>query len=163
MLTLHGQFGVCRALIAGAVVLASPGATTGPVHAEPRPGATVMALAATYPTANAAARDFIQVEGASHVGNTASNVLDLVAPIMRGHPERLEGRPTGRVRFAKSPAGGLVVEVTMTGYLDDSLAGERFLGFVTRDTAGWTLASLWRQNLCWRGPVTKTWTKQRCS
>ena len=59
-------------------------------------------------------------------------------------------------------ADSLMVRITNTGYLDDSVSGEKFAAIITRNAEGWYLDSLWRQNLCARGKNAGKWIKKAC-
>ena len=94
---------------------------------------------------------------------TAASVIDLFFPITKNHPESLEGRPEMALSIRRgSNANTLTVRITNTGYLDDSVSGEKFVAIVSRNTEGWYLDNLWRQNLCSRGTNAGKWVKTPC-
>ncbi len=91
----------------------------------------------------------------------AASVMDLFRPITKGHPESLEGRPEMEVSMSGGP-NAITVKITNYGYLDDSVAGGRYYGVVTRKGSNWYLDSLWQQNLCARGKNAGQWIKGPC-
>lgn len=93
---------------------------------------------------------------------SAASLMDVVAPVYSGHPEALEGEPTLDIELA--PCSGrqaIQVRVKMTGYLDDSVAGEQFLAVVEPGGDGWVLADLRKRHLCARGSGAGQWTAGR--
>lgn len=96
-------------------------------------------------------------------GPPAERLIDLVMPFMAGHPESDEGRPTANFSFASGRNGEITFKLTMTGYLDDSVAGERFEGTARLEAEGWRLVELWSQTLCGRGGSAGQWVAGLCS
>jgi len=93
---------------------------------------------------------------------SAASVMDLFRPITKGHPESLEGRPEMDISLRGGPKS-VTVKITSYGYLDDAVAGGKYLGVVTKTADGWYLDSLWQQNLCARGKKAGQWSKGPCS
>ena len=95
---------------------------------------------------------------------TAPSLMGLLEPIIAGHPEALDGRPSMTIDIRPEASGGeLVFEIRMLGYLDDSVSGEEFIGTVGEGGDGWILKSLWRRSLCARGKFAGQWTGENCS
>ena len=121
-------------------------------------------MAAKYAQPNAMPKSFSQSTGPEFKNKRSESVVGLFMPIMRSHPEALEGRPTMVFKLAKrTDSSGFVVEIVQTGYLDDSVSGQRFVGFVSWADGMWNLDSLWQQQMCYRGPTPGQWTKGSCS
>ncbi len=121
-------------------------------------------MAAKFAQPNAMSKSFSQSTGPELKNKRSESVVGLFMPIMRSHPEALEGRPTTVFKLAKrTDNSGFVVEVVQTGYLDDSVSGQRFVGFVSWADGMWNLDSLWRQQMCYRGPRAGQWKKGSCS
>ncbi len=91
----------------------------------------------------------------------ADSVMELFHPITKGHPESLEGRPEMEISMRTGP-NSVTVNITSYGYLDDSVAGGKYRGVVTRKDGRWYLDSLWQQNLCARGKKAGQWSKTPC-
>ncbi len=109
------------------------------------------------------AASYAPVSLANWKPRTAPSVLDLLRPITSTHPETLEGRPEMALTMRRDlNADSLMVRITNTGYLDDSVSGEKFAAIITRNAEGWYLDSLWRQNLCARGKNAGKWIKKAC-
>lgn len=81
---------------------------------------------------------------------TNTRFMQLIMPFIGNHPEADEGRPTLSldVRPGKS---GLVFDLKMGGYLDDSVSGEHYRGHVVASPDGWKLESLGVKPTCYRG------------
>jgi hypothetical protein len=106
---------------------------------------------------------YAAVDVAAWKPSPAASLTALLAPILRGHPESLEGRPSLKLAAHKEISGkGLIVEIEMLGYLDDAVAGEQFLGFVEHGANGWVMRSLWKRSLCARGASAGQWTGKPC-
>ncbi len=91
----------------------------------------------------------------------AASVMDLFRPITNSHPESLDGRPEMEISLRGGPQS-ITVKITSYGFLDDSVAGGKYLGVVTKTADGWHLKSLWQQNLCARGRKAGQWSKAPC-
>ena len=57
----------------------------------------------------------------------ADDMIDVVLPFLKGHPERDEGNGGMQLGIRKED-GGYLVNIVLTGYLDDSLYGEHYRG-----------------------------------
>jgi hypothetical protein len=84
---------------------------------------------------------------------TGENVIDILVPYLRGHPESLEGRPGVSLTISAS-GERLVADIVLTGYLDDSVAGEHYRGFIVQSPGGWELTDLGVTPICARGDAT---------
>ncbi|WP_299483857.1 SH3 domain-containing protein [uncultured Roseibium sp.] len=83
--------------------------------------------------------------------SVADEMIDLVLPFLRGHPERDEGNGSMQMSIRKQD-DGYAVNIVMTGYLDDSLYGEHFRGYVIAlPDDRWELLSMSVKPLCARG------------
>ncbi|MEL6878689.1 MAG: hypothetical protein AAGL68_11420 [Pseudomonadota bacterium] len=106
-----------------------------------------------------------------------SSVLDLLSPILDGHPESMEGRATAeidikRMQWLRYPSSNITkldrtpfiaVKIIQHGYLDDSVSGGRYFAEVRMEETGqWKLDGLWSQNMCARGEHAGQWTATRC-
>ncbi|WP_305989726.1 SH3 domain-containing protein [Roseibium sp. MMSF_3544] len=81
----------------------------------------------------------------------ADDFIDVLTPFLKGHPESLEGNAGMDLSIEKEDAG-YNVEIVLTGYLDDSLAGEHYKGHVIQTSNGqWELLSMWVKPICGRG------------
>lgn len=88
---------------------------------------------------------------------TRDKVIDLLLPYIGNHPESLEGRPTLDLSIRKHEES-LVVDMKLGGYLDDSVSGEHYRGFVIRSSKGWELLDLGAKPVCARGKPGKNGT-----
>lgn len=105
-----------------------------------RPLAAVCLLLAGLPAA------------AQEAGEILDRPADLLAARLAGFPESLEGRPHVDIVMEKEGKKVLKVTVSQTGFLDDSVAGERTIWRLTETGDGrWQVAE--RENFvkCYRG------------
>lgn len=86
---------------------------------------------------------------------TADKVIDLLLPYIGNHPESLEGRPTLDLSFQKHE-DSLIVDLKLGGYLDDSVSGEHYRGFIIQSSKGWELLDLGVKPVCARGSLSKS-------
>ncbi|MEL7445598.1 MAG: hypothetical protein AAGK02_07270 [Pseudomonadota bacterium] len=106
-----------------------------------------------------------------------TGVLNLLAPVLDGHPEGEEGRPTAMIEMKQmqwrreaslrdpshDPSPFIAVTITQHGYLDDSVSGGRYFAEVRMDEAGeWKLSGLWGQWMCARGVKAGQWSGEPC-
>jgi len=149
-----------RNAIAGALLVAAMSVAAAALAEAPNAAA---GIAERYADEARIASDFMASKRLDASDKSAPSLIELFLPILRSHPESPEGKPATSVKIAKrKQGGGFVAEIVQTGYLDDSVAGERFVGFVTSRDGQWMLESLWQQQLCWRGETAGKWTAQRC-
>jgi uncharacterized protein YgiM (DUF1202 family) len=81
----------------------------------------------------------------------ADDFIDVLIPFLKGHPENEEGSAGMDLSIHKEDAG-YRFEIVLTGYLDDSLAGEHYIGHVIRTSEGqWELLSMFVKPICARG------------
>ncbi|GAB2183811.1 SH3 domain-containing protein [Roseibium sp. LAB1] len=81
----------------------------------------------------------------------AVDFMDVLMPFLQGHPESEEGNAALDLKVRKADSG-YSVDIVMTGYLDDSLAGEHYRGTVIRRVSGeWELLEMKVRPLCARG------------
>ena len=92
---------------------------------------------------------------------TATSAMALVEPLYRNHPEALEGRPELKIKLRKKK-DALIIDIEQTGYLDDSVRGEKHRAIVVPSKNGWRLERLGVKRSCYRGGG-KTWRAGRCS
>ena len=100
--------------------------------------------------------DYTPLEGAS--------ALLLLQDIIEGHPESLEGKPVMTVELRKSEDGqSIIIDVEKTGFLDDSVEGERYRAIVVPGTSqAWKLERMGLKLKCGRGDSAGTWTTGNC-
>lgn len=82
--------------------------------------------------------------------SSSDKVINLLLPYIGNHPESLEGRPELDLSIRRHESS-LIVDLTMSGYLDDSVSGEHYRGIVVRSSKGWELVDLGVKYICWRG------------
>ncbi|WP_434055711.1 MAG: SH3 domain-containing protein [Roseibium sp.] len=84
----------------------------------------------------------------------ADDMINVVLPFLKGHPERDEGGGGMQLGIRKED-GGYLVNIVLTGYLDDSLYGEHYRGFIIPlPNDRWELAAMSVKPLCARGQIT---------
>jgi hypothetical protein len=126
-----------------AATLLTLGLLTGPVLASPLDGYAPVDLT-----------DFQPKEGPSAIG--------LLIDLIEVHPESLEGNPEMRIGMKPTEDGSaLQVDVEMTGYLDDSVAGEKYRALLVPANA-WRIEALGKQYKCRRGDSAGEWTTNLC-
>ncbi len=54
--------------------------------------------------------------------------MDLLAPYLGDYPEGADGAPETKLSITPGVGDTMQIELEMTGYLDDSVAGEKFFG-----------------------------------
>ena len=82
---------------------------------------------------------------------TSGNLIDVLMPFLRDHPENLEGNPTLELKIWRHGAG-LRVDLVKTGYLDDSVYGVHYRGSIIRTSKDeWELWTMAVRDLCARG------------
>lgn len=93
-----------------------------------------------------------------------ASALLLLQDLIEGHPEALDGKPEMRINVQGTKDGNaLQIDVEMTGFLDDSVAGERFRAIVVEGTKrGWRLEKLGKQTMCGRGDAAGKWVTTGC-
>lgn len=81
---------------------------------------------------------------------TGPQVMDVLLPYLNDFPEGLEGNQQLDIRLRKAE-GGYRVDIEMSGYLDDAIAGEHYRGFIIPGGDGWELREMSVKPDCWRG------------
>ncbi len=82
---------------------------------------------------------------------TSDNFIEVLLPFLNNHPESDEGNGGMDLNVQKEN-GGYRVNMTLTGYLDDSLYGQQYRGYVVRTSTGqWELLEMQVRPLCARG------------
>lgn len=93
---------------------------------------------------------------------TAKHPLSLVEQLYAKFPESDEGKPNLNIRFKKDGrTKDFTAIIEMTGYLDDSLAGEKYRAVIKKGNKTWKLISLGKQWKCYRG-TDKGWHTKKC-
>ncbi len=92
---------------------------------------------------------------------TAASAMALVEPLYRAHPERMEGRPELKIHLRKE-AGVLIIDIEATGFLDDSVRGEKYRAVVVPSAKGWHLRQLGIKRSC-NHNGSKAWRTGQCS
>lgn len=98
---------------------------------------------------SASLKGFKAVEIAPDLASS-DRVINLLLPFIGNHPESLEGRPKLDLSIRRHESS-LIVDLTLNGYLDDSVAGEHYRGIVVRSSKGWELVDLGVKYICYRG------------
>ncbi|MES0881054.1 SH3 domain-containing protein [Roseibium sp. SCP14] len=115
-----------------------------------------LALAAPLSSGQANAQGAIDAEGFREIRvgpgvATAPDFIDVLVPFLKTHPESAEGSAGMDLNIRKE-GSGYHVNIRLTGYLDDSVFGEHFRGYVIRTSTGeWELLSMSVKTLCARG------------
>ncbi len=98
--------------------------------------------------------DFQPKEGPSAIG--------LLIDLIEAHPESLEGNPATKIEMKPTADGAaLQVDVEMTGYLDDAVAGEKYRAIIV-PASTWRIEALGKQYKCRRGDNAGEWTTNLC-
>lgn len=98
--------------------------------------------------------DYAPKEGPSAIG--------LLIDLVEAHPESLEGNPASRIEMKPTGDGAaLQVDIEMTGYLDDSVAGEKYRAIIVPANT-WRIEALGKQFKCRRGDNAGEWTTNLC-
>lgn len=89
--------------------------------------------------------------------------MDLVSAQIQAFPESLEGRPNLSLVSRKRDDGKLLVQLTETGFLDDSVAGAR-KSYVLEPTEDgrWKVIESKAEVRCYRVDDPKKWQTGNC-
>lgn len=103
------------------------------------------------------------------------SIASLLEPLLRDHPESLEGRPQVELRIEKRTwqrtlisarvperEPFLAVWITRRGFADDSVSGDRSFLAVKQSDGMWRVDKMWRQQMCARGKYAGQWTATAC-
>lgn len=113
-------------------------------------------------TSVAHADGYQEVDISKWTPKTAKHPLSLVEQLYAKFPESDEGKPNLVIRFKKDGrTKKFAAIVEMTGYLDDSLAGEKYRAVIEKGNKTWKLISLGKQWKCYRG-TNKGWHTKKC-
>lgn len=94
---------------------------------------------------------------------SAPTLMGVLEPLYQGHPESMEGAPAMELKMAQWPGEeAMQVVITMTGYLDDSVDGEKYVAHIQQGGDGWKITGLWKRNLCVRGKHAGQWIAGSC-
>lgn len=89
--------------------------------------------------------------------------MDLVLDQIRAFPESLEGRPNLSLVSRKRDDGNLLVQLTETGFLDDSVDGARHSYVLTEtEDGGWRVLEQNVEYRCARGADPMKWQAGPC-
>lgn len=120
-------------------------------------------ITATSATSDQQLDGYKPVDISSWQPRTAPSAMALVEPLYRGHPEASEGRPTLKIDLRPDEDGnGVIIDIEMRGYLDDSVSGEQYRALITWTEDGWTLKALGVRYICARGSTAGTPTTTLC-
>lgn len=105
-----------------------------------------------------------QMDLANFMPRENASAIMLLHDLFEGHPETMEGRPVTRIELKSLENGSaLQIDLEMTGYLDDSVSGERYRAIVGPGTEhAFRLEQLGRQVKCGRGGNAGEWTTGTC-
>ncbi|WP_379545784.1 hypothetical protein ACFCW2_09000 [Qipengyuania sp. DSG2-2] len=108
----------------------------------------------------------------------ADSPAQLVAQLMAGFPETLEGRPEVSLTMEKTfwqpsivPKPGpirtqrtevIAIRLTMLGLPDDAVAGQRFIALAAQGADGWFVKQMFSQSMCSRGTAAGQWQAGLC-
>ena len=107
--------------------------------------------------------EWTKVDLANWQTKSAGDMMGLFQPLFAGYAD-FDGARNMTITVNETPDGtAYEVFLTQTGYRDDSVSGGRWAATVKPQGSGWIIESLWRQQLCARGTLKDTWTKQNCS
>ncbi len=122
---------------------------------------TIVTLIGLTATATAQ-QGFRPIDVTNWKPDNSETPLDLIAPLYKGYPEALEGKPRVKIVLTKNEDGkSFLIRLEMTGYLDDHTDGERYRAVVVRDGDKWRLKALGKQWKCYRGS-NKGWHTKIC-
>lgn len=95
-------------------------------------------------------------------GDIIESPLDLVTPVLQYYEYTGEGRPRTEITVAPNEDGVLVVQIEDTGFLDDSVEGQRYI--YTMELAsdwGWLILTATTEVRCYRGE-NRDWQEGPC-
>jgi hypothetical protein len=107
---------------------------------------------------------YAPVDLADYTPREGPSALMLLQDLIEGHPEALGGKPQTKIEMKPTEDGKAIqIDVEMTGYLDDSVAGEQYRAIVIEGkTRGWKLERLGRKFMCGRGDNAGKWQTNLC-
>ncbi len=92
----------------------------------------------------------------------AVSALDLARPLTQSFPESLEGRQGLSIKLGKRGGAEIVIDVTRTGLLDDSVTADMHRIVARQTLGGWETTSVGVKRKCARGRNTG-WTTSACN
>lgn len=94
----------------------------------------------------------------------AASAVMLLQDLFEGHPEAMEGRPVLKIDLKQTEdRSALLIDLEMTGYLDDSVSGEQYRAIVVEGTKHmFRLEKLGKKIKCGRGDNAGQWTTGKC-
>lgn len=114
------------------------------------PAIAMLVLSSTLAKADSSDGEFREIRVASGLA-TGDQFIDVVAPFLRDHPEGLEGNPAMDLAVRRVEAG-FQVDIVKSGFLDDSVSGQHWRGFVILNSDGqWELLTMAVKDVCQRG------------
>jgi len=127
-------------------------------------GAAVFAvLCPLSPGAFAAGQQggFAPVPLANWQARNAVSALDLARPLTQNFPESLEGRQGLSIKLGKRAGSEIIIDVTRTGLLDDSVTADMHRIIAKQTSGGWETTSVGVKRKCARGR-NPGWTASAC-
>lgn len=97
----------------------------------------------------------------SSVGDVVPSLSDLTDPFVSAFEYFGEGRPALNISMAPNDENYLEVIIEESGFLDDSVEGQRAIYVVTRTAEGWEVLQAEIQQRCYRGE-NRDWTSDPC-
>jgi hypothetical protein len=93
-----------------------------------------------------------------------ANPMTAAAALIGGFPESVEGNPAVDVQIVKAPdgKGGLLIQATATGFLDDSISGKQWVARITSKDGNWVFSEASERWSCQRGSGGAKWTTILC-
>jgi len=104
---------------------------------------------------------FAPVPLANWQAKNAVSALDLARPLTQSFPESLEGRQGLSIKLGKRGGAEIVIDVTRTGLLDDSVTADMHRIVARQTSGGWETTSVGVKRKCVRSRNTG-WTTSTC-
>ena len=104
---------------------------------------------------------FAPVPLANWQAKNAVSALDLARPLTQSFPESLEGRQGLSIKLGKRGGAEIVIDVTRTGLLDDSVTADMHRIVARQASGGWETTSVGVKRKCARNR-NAGWTTSTC-
>ncbi len=104
---------------------------------------------------------FAPVPLANWPARNAVSALDLARPLTQNFPESLEGRQGLSIKLGKRGGAEIIIDVTRTGLLDDSVTADMHRITAKQTASGWEATSVGVKRKCARGR-NPGWTTGAC-
>ena len=104
---------------------------------------------------------FAPVPLANWQARNVVSLLDLARPLTQNFPESLEGRQGLSIKLGKRGGSEIIIDVTRTGLLDDSVTADMHRIIAKQTSGGWEATSVGVKRKCARGRNTG-WTTSTC-